>query len=107
MLTNHISELQLYQQWLSNNKENLKTATVSDLESLIETSRETVREVDTRLAEYVSSLVARDRDQIRSSANLLDQVREVKRESIVNIVKMMKGSWQKEARDTDFVSFTL
>ena len=101
----HRQELDVYQQWFNNNKVHLKSSTVSLLEDLITAAGSMVAEADAKLQDYVASLETRDREKIRSQAKVLDKVRSGKREAMTELMQTLKSSWNKEAKQTDFVTF--
>ena len=101
----HRQELDVYQQWFNNNKVHLKSSTVSLLEDLMAAAGSKVAEADAKLQDYVASLETRDREKIRSQAKVLDKVRSGKREAMTELMQTLKSSWNKEAKQTDFVTF--
>ena len=50
--------------------------------------------------------MCRDRERMRSQAKVLDKVRSGKRETMTELMQTLKSSWSKEAKQTDFVTFS-
>ena len=102
----HKRELELYQEWMVDNKDRLRDNTVSLLETLIRSAGDKIGDVDSRLMEYVSWLSSGDKDQARQCADLLETIREGKRNTMKELVQTMMQTWNKEGgRQMDFVAF--
>ena len=100
----HTKELDIYREWVEQNKDNLRDSTMGLLDKLLDRAEDKVREVDMRVTEY-AGLLSTGGENARKAATILETSRIGKRNVMKEVVQTIVHSWKGEGRSLPFVSY--
>ena len=100
----HRRELEIYKQWLEDNRENLRDSTSRQLTKLLSRAEGKVGEVDSQFADYVGVLCTAG-ESSREAKEALETSRTSKRMVMKEVVQTIVHSWKGESKSLSFVSY--
>eukprot|EP00092_Neocalanus_flemingeri_P057431 GFUD01068246.1.p1 GENE.GFUD01068246.1~~GFUD01068246.1.p1 ORF type:complete len:471 (-),score=157.58 GFUD01068246.1:5-1324(-) len=101
----HRSELEIYRDWVEQNKDSLRDSTKGQLDRLLERAEDKVGEVEMRLTEYVG-LPSTGGERARDAARALETTRIGKRNVMKEAIQTIVHSWKGDGRSLPFVSYS-
>ena len=96
--------MQIYKQWLEDNRENLRDSTSGQLSRLLNRAEGKVGEVDSQLSEYVGDLCTGG-ESAREAKEALETLRKGKRMVMKEAVQTIVHSWKGEGKSLPFLSY--
>jgi hypothetical protein len=100
----HRREVEIYKQWLEDNRENLRDSTSGQLARLLNRAEGKVGEVESQLTNYVGVLCTSG-ESAREAKEALETLRKGKRMVMKEAVQTIVHSWKGEGKSLPFVSY--